>query len=206
MTVVVVLIGLLVAGLAAIAIWFALRAGTAQSIVEPAPAGARIPKEILRKVRRIEIRTRDLVNTVFSGEYHSVFKGLGVEFAEVREYALGDDIRAIDWNVTARMGHPYVKVFDAVRNLFSELPEAQVRGYRTGQFSFNNRKGRCEACRGLGSRCIEMHFLPDVWVTCPVCKGKRFNRETLQVRYKGKSIADVLTMDVHEALAFKEDA
>ncbi len=76
-----------------------------------------IPVEILRKVRRIEIRTRHLVNTVFSGEYHSVFKGQGVAFAEVREYESGDDIRNVDWNVTARMGHPFVKVFDEEREL-----------------------------------------------------------------------------------------
>ncbi|NUM76498.1 DUF58 domain-containing protein [candidate division KSB1 bacterium] len=76
-----------------------------------------IPKEILKKVRRLEIRTRALVNDVFSGEYHSVFKGRGMEFAEVREYTYGDDIRNIDWNVTARAGHPYVKVFDEEREL-----------------------------------------------------------------------------------------
>ncbi len=76
-----------------------------------------IPKEILKKVRQIELRTRYLVNTVFSGEYHSVFKGRGVEFAEVREYLPGDDVRTIDWNVTARMGHPFVKVFDEEREL-----------------------------------------------------------------------------------------
>ena len=76
-----------------------------------------IPKEILKKVRRIEIRTRNLVDTVFSGEYHSVFKGRGMEFAEVREYQPGDDVRTVDWNVTARMGHPFVKVFDEEREL-----------------------------------------------------------------------------------------
>ncbi|MBD3384572.1 DUF58 domain-containing protein [candidate division KSB1 bacterium] len=76
-----------------------------------------IPKEILKKVKRIEIQTRGLVNDVFSGEYHSVFKGRGMEFAEVREYQIGDDIRTIDWNVTARMGHPFVKVFDEEREL-----------------------------------------------------------------------------------------
>ena len=76
-----------------------------------------IPKEILKKVKRIEITTRGLVNDVFSGEYHSVFKGRGVEFSEVREYQIGDDIRSIDWNVTARMGHPYVKVFEEEREL-----------------------------------------------------------------------------------------
>ena len=76
-----------------------------------------IPREILKKVKRIEIATRGLVNEVFSGEYHSVFKGRGMEFSEVREYQVGDDIRNIDWNVSARMGHPYVKVFDEEREL-----------------------------------------------------------------------------------------
>src|SRR4030042_4981354 len=76
-----------------------------------------IPKEILKKVRRIEITTRGLVNDVFSGEYHSVFKGRGMDFTEVREYSLGDDVRSIDWNVTARMGHPYVKIFQEEREL-----------------------------------------------------------------------------------------
>ena len=76
-----------------------------------------IPKEILKKVQRIEIATRGLVNEVFSGEYHSVFKGRGMEFAEVREYQVGDDIRTIDWNVSARMGHPFVKVFEEEREL-----------------------------------------------------------------------------------------
>ena len=76
-----------------------------------------IPKEILKKVKRIEIQTRGLVNDVFSGEYHSVFKGRGMEFSEVREYQFGDDIRTIDWNVTARMGHPFVKIFEEEREL-----------------------------------------------------------------------------------------
>ncbi len=95
----------------------------------------------------------------------------------------------------------YVKAFDAIRQLYSQLPDAKVKGYQAGQFSFNSRKGRCEACEGLGSRCIEMHFLPDVWVTCEVCDGKRYNRDVLDVLYKGRSIADVLDMTLSEALA-----
>jgi excinuclease ABC subunit A len=94
----------------------------------------------------------------------------------------------------------YIKVFDEIRSLFAELPEAKIRGYQPGRFSFNKPGGRCEACEGNGSNRLEMDFLADVWVTCPVCEGRRFNRETLQVRFKGKSIHDVLEMDVQEAL------
>ncbi|HEV3204676.1 MAG TPA: excinuclease ABC subunit UvrA [Gemmataceae bacterium] len=94
----------------------------------------------------------------------------------------------------------YIKVFDEIRGLFAQLPEAKVRGYKPGRFSFNKPGGRCEACEGNGSNRLEMDFLADVWVTCPVCEGRRFNRETLQVHFKGKSIRDVLEMDVQEAL------
>ncbi len=99
----------------------------------------------------------------------------------------------------------YVKVMDHIRQLFAQIPEAKARGYDKGRFSFNVKGGRCEDCKGYGEKKVEMHFLPDVWVTCNVCKGTRFNRETLQIRYKGKSIADVLDMDVEEALAFFEN-
>jgi excinuclease ABC subunit A len=94
----------------------------------------------------------------------------------------------------------YIKLFDEIRALFAELPEAKIRGYKPGRFSFNKPGGRCEACEGNGSNRLEMDFLADVWVTCPVCEGRRFNRETLQVRFKSKSIQDVLEMDVQEAL------
>jgi excinuclease ABC subunit A len=94
----------------------------------------------------------------------------------------------------------YIKVFDEIRALFAELPEAKIRGYTPGRFSFNKPGGRCEACEGNGSNRLEMDFLADVWVTCPVCEGRRFNRETLQIRFKGKNIHDVLEMDVQEAL------
>jgi excinuclease ABC subunit A len=94
----------------------------------------------------------------------------------------------------------YIKVFDEIRALFADMPEAKVRGYKPGRFSFNKPGGRCEACEGNGSNRLEMDFLADVWVTCPVCEGRRFNRETLQVRFKAKSVEDVLEMDVQEAL------
>ena len=96
----------------------------------------------------------------------------------------------------------YAQVLAHIRDLFARTPEAKIRGYNKGRFSFNVKGGRCEACKGYGKKKIEMHFLADVWVTCNVCKGARFNRETLQIRYKGKTIADVLDMDVNEALEF----
>jgi len=89
-----------------------------------------------------------------------------------------------------------------IRDIFAMTPDAKVRGYNNGRFSFNVKGGRCEACRGDGMLKIEMHFLPDVYVPCEVCKGKRYNRETLEVKYKGKSISDVLDMTVEEALEF----
>ena len=99
----------------------------------------------------------------------------------------------------------YTGVFDMIRDIFATTPEAKMRGYDKGRFSFNVTGGRCEACNGDGVHKIEMHFLPDIYVPCEVCKGKRYNRETLEVKYKGKTIADVLDMTVEEALTFFEN-
>jgi excinuclease ABC subunit A len=99
----------------------------------------------------------------------------------------------------------YTGVFDIIRDLFATTNEAKMRGYQKGRFSFNVPGGRCEACQGDGVLKIEMHFLPDIYVPCEVCKGKRYNQETLEVKYKGKTIADVLDMTVEEGLEFFEN-
>ena len=98
----------------------------------------------------------------------------------------------------------YIGVFDEIRKLYASLPESKVRNYKAGRFSFNVSGGRCESCKGCGLRTIEMSFLPDVYVHCDSCNGKRYNRETLEIRYKGKSISDVLEMDVNESIHFFE--
>ncbi|MGG7035578.1 MAG: excinuclease ABC subunit UvrA [Flavobacterium sp.] len=99
----------------------------------------------------------------------------------------------------------YTEVFSEIRNLFTMTPESMIRGYKAGRFSFNVKGGRCETCEGSGVRTIEMSFLPDVYVECETCQGKRFNRETLEIRYKGKSISDVLNMTIDEAVPFFEN-
>ena len=96
----------------------------------------------------------------------------------------------------------YTGTFDMIRDLFSKTQDSKIRGYQQGRFSFNVKGGRCESCKGDGVLKIEMHFLPDVYVPCEICKGRRYNRETLEVKYKGKSIADVLEMTIEEAVDF----
>ena len=99
----------------------------------------------------------------------------------------------------------YTGAFDEIRKVFASTRDAKQRGYKAGRFSFNVRGGRCEECQGQGQRRIEMNFLPDLYVNCPVCEGKRFNRQTLEIRYRGRSIADVLDMQVEEAVGFFEN-
>ena len=117
-----------------------------------------------------------------------------------------DKVIAIDQSPIGRTprSNPatYTGLFTDIRNLFSQTKDARAKGYGPGRFSFNVRGGRCEACEGDGVKCIEMNFLPDVYVKCDVCKGKRYNRDTLEVKYKGKSIYDVLEMSVEEGIAF----
>ncbi|HTU24208.1 MAG TPA: excinuclease ABC subunit UvrA, partial [Pirellulales bacterium] len=137
--------------------------------------------------------------------------GLGEPGDHDRIEGLGhlDKLIAIDQSPIGRTprSNPatYIKLFDEIRDLYTRLPESKTRGYKVGRFSFNVAGGRCEACEGNGSNRLEMDFLADVWVTCPVCGGHRFNRETLQVRFKGKSIADVLEMDIQQALEHFEN-
>jgi excinuclease ABC subunit A len=135
-------------------------------------------------------------------------KAAPLQYKEVRGMDLIDKVIDIDQSPIGRTprSNPatYTGLFTHIRNLFAMLPEAKMRGYRPGRFSFNVKGGRCEACEGDGIIKIEMHFLPDVYVPCEVCKGKRYNRETLEVKYRGKSIAEVLDMTVDEALEFFE--
>ena len=139
--------------------------------------------------------------------YHSVKEPLPYSSIEGLEHI--DKIIQIDQAPIGRTprSNPatYTKVFDDIRKLYGELPEAKIRNYKAGRFSFNVKGGRCETCKGAGVRVIEMNFLPDVSVVCEECQGKRYNRETLEVRYKGKSINDVLNMTINEAVDFFEN-
>lgn len=131
------------------------------------------------------------------------------KFRKIEGTAYLDKVIAIDQSPIGRTprSNPatYTGVFDLIRDLFASSKDAKERGYTKGRFSFNVKGGRCEACGGDGIVKIEMHFLPDVYVPCEVCNGKRYNRETLEVKYKGKNIYDVLNMTVEEALIFFEN-
>ena len=139
--------------------------------------------------------------------YRSLKDPLPYESIEGTEHL--DKIVSVDQSPIGRTprSNPatYTGVFTDVRNLFANMPEAKIRGYKPGRFSFNVKGGRCEKCKGNGYKTIEMNFLPDVMVPCEVCHGKRYNRETLEVRYKGKSIADVLDMTINSAVEFFEN-
>jgi excinuclease ABC subunit A len=138
--------------------------------------------------------------------YNGVRKPL--EFEKIKGLEHIDKVIEIDQSPIGRTprSNPatYTKVFDEIRSLYSGMPEALIRGYKAGRFSFNVAGGRCETCSGAGLKVIEMNFLPDVYVECETCNGKRYNRETLEVRYKGKSIADVLDMTIEDAMVFFE--
>ncbi|MRJ11041.1 excinuclease ABC subunit UvrA [Ornithobacterium rhinotracheale] len=136
--------------------------------------------------------------------YHAIQKPM--PYKEINGLEHVDKVIDIDQSPIGRTprSNPatYTGVFSDIRALFSNLPEAKIRGYKPGRFSFNVKGGRCETCQGAGLRQIEMNFLPDIYVPCETCHGKRFNRETLEVRYKGKSISDVLDMTIDEAVEF----
>lgn len=136
--------------------------------------------------------------------YHAQKRPL--PYRSIRGIDLIDKVIEIDQSPIGRTprSNPatYVGIFDDIRQLFAQLPSAKIRGYKPGRFSFNVSGGRCDTCKGAGVRTIEMNFLPDVYINCEVCNGKRYNRETLEIRYKGKSIADVLDMTINEAVEF----
>ncbi|MPM74395.1 UvrABC system protein A [bioreactor metagenome] len=153
-----------------------------------------------------------LINEILSkGLHQKLFKNSNKpgKFDEMLGIENIDKIITIDQSPIGRTprSNPatYTGVFDYIRDIFSMTLEAKERGYQKGRFSFNVKGGRCEACRGDGILKIEMHFLPDVYVPCDVCKGKRYNRETLEVKYKGKNIAEVLDMTIEESLEFFEN-
>ena len=214
------------------------RVGRQKPEARAVPANGRVPWMIIRKaahnnLKRIDVRFplgRFTCVTGVSGSGKSslvndiLYKALARDLNGATTLEPGahagveglehlDKVIAIDQSPIGRTprSNPatYVKVFDDIRALFTKLPDAKLRGYKPGRFSFNvpaqRGGGRCEACEGNGSNRVEMDFLADVWVTCPVCEGRRFSRETLQVRYKGRSIGDVLELEVGDALAHFEN-
>lgn len=147
-----------------------------------------------------------LKNKVLKRSSHTNFKAELYDFQAIEGYEEIDKVINIDQSPIGRTprSNPatYTGLFTPIREIFANLPESKVKGYKPGRFSFNVKGGRCEACSGDGTIKIEMHFLPDVYVTCDVCKGKRYNQETLEIRFKGKNIAEVLNFTIDEALEF----
>ena len=147
------------------------------------------------------------LHPILAAEYHKSQKK-AMPYKSIEGLDLLDKVISIDQSPIGRTprSNPatYTGVFSDIRALFAVLPEAKIRGYKPGRFSFNVKGGRCETCQGAGIKTIEMNFLPDVYVECETCQGKRYNRETLEVRYKGKSISDVLNMTVEDAVPFFE--
>ncbi len=149
----------------------------------------------------------DTLQPILSQKFYNSLKE-PLEYKELLGLEYVDKVVTVDQAPIGRSPRSnaatYTGVFSDIRNIFVELPEAKIRGYKPGRFSFNVSGGRCEACKGNGYKSIEMNFLPDVLVPCEVCNGKRYNRETLEVRFKGKSIADVLDMTINQAVEFFE--
>jgi len=139
----------------------------------------------------------------------SGYRGKSGRIKQIRDFGGIERVITMDQQPIGRTprSNPatYTGILTHVRDLFSQLPESRMRGYKPGRFSFNVKGGRCEACQGEGVKKIEMHFLPDVYITCDACHGKRFNRDTLEIRYKGENIADVLDMTVNQGLAFLDN-
>ena len=171
---------------------------------------AHIPLEVLTVVTGVSGSGKStLINQTLFPELHNrlnkgklyPLKNGGIDGLENLEKVIDIDQSPIGRTPRSNTA-TYTKIFDDIRDLFAQTNDAKVRGYSKGRFSFNVKGGRCEACSGAGINKIEMNFLPDVYVECEVCKGKRYNRETLEVQYKGKSIADVLEMTVEEAYEF----
>jgi len=153
-----------------------------------------------------------LVNDIVAKKLAQVYHRAGAlpgKHDEITGLANLDKVISVDQSPIGRTprSNPatYTGVFADIRELFAQVPEAKIRGYKAGRFSFNVKGGRCELCRGDGIIKIEMHFLPDVYVTCEECKGARYNREALEIHYKGKNISDVLDMTVEEAVTFFEN-
>jgi len=157
-----------------------------------------------KRQRKIHAYKRNIVSHSSKHAYGSKMNPLAYKSIKGLEHI--DKVIEIDQSPIGRTprSNPatYCGFFTEIRTLFAAIPEAKIRGYNAGRFSFNVKSGRCEVCEGGGMRVIEMNFLPDVYVLCEKCNGKRYNRETLEIRYKGKSIADVLAMTVEEAVSF----